>query len=169
MATAVGTVYYATATFGQAPVVSPAQVRPGLAVRPGTLPQIKLPSEIERCVEQWGEDCDQDGSKSSAHGGPDCDDTDPNRFPGNFEVADLEGHDEDCDPSTIGALDVDGDGFIDDRIFNIGGARGTDCDDTRWFIHPGAAELPNKIDDDCDGVIDNLVGDWWSPAGAPPK
>ena len=59
--------------------------------------------------------------------------------------------------------------FIDQRVFNHGGVRGTDCDDTRRWIHPGAVELPNKIDDDCDGEVDNLVGEWWSPAGAPPR
>lgn len=159
---------YSTAPIAQAPI-SNLQVRPGQTIRPAAVPQIRLPSDVERCVQQHGEDCDADGSKSSEYGGADCDDADPNRFPGNPEFADLDGHDEDCDPQTIGNLDVDGDGFIDARIYNVGGARGTDCDDTRWFIHPGAAELPNKIDDDCDGVIDNLVGEWWSPTGAPPK
>lgn len=159
---------YSSTPIAQAPI-SNLQVRPGQAIRTDALPQIRLPSDIERCIQQGGEDCDGDGVKSYAFGGSDCDDTDPRRYPGNAEVADFDGHDEDCDPQTIGDLDRDGDGFIDDRVFNIGGARGTDCDDTRWFIHPGAAELPNKIDDDCDGVIDNLVGDWWSPAGTPPR
>jgi len=159
---------YAAAPMAQAPRQN-LEVRPTQTIRPGTLPRIQLPSEIERCVQQGGEDCDGDGVKSSAHGGFDCDDTDPHRFPGNFEVADFDGHDEDCDLQTIGVLDLDGDGFIDDRVFNVGGAGGTDCDATRRFIHPGAAELPNNIDDDCDGLIDNLVGEWWAPTGSPPK
>jgi len=160
-------VVWAAAPLAQPPI-SNLQVRPGQTIRPAAVPQIQLPSEIERCVQQGGEDCDGDGAKSPAFGGFDCDDTDPHRYPGNSEVADFDGHDEDCDLQTIGTLDVDGDGFIDERFFNVGGARGTDCDDTRRWIHPGAAELPNKIDDDCDGIVDNLVGEWWSPTGTPP-
>ena len=45
-------------------------------------------------------------------GGNDCDDRDPNRFPGNPEVCDPRGIDEDCDPKTVGEVDKDGDGFI---------------------------------------------------------
>jgi hypothetical protein len=23
--------------------------------------------------------------------------------------------------------------------------------------------LPNRIDDNCDGLVDNLIGSWWTP------
>jgi formylglycine-generating enzyme required for sulfatase activity len=46
------------------------------------------------------------------------------------------------DPS---ALDADGDGFVGRD----------DCDDDDPSVFPGAEELPNQIDDDCDGVEDN--------------
>ena len=68
-------------------------------------------------------DCDFDGDgfdvPSGESGlrsvcrGNDCDDNDANRYPGNTEVCDLAGYDEDCDPTTVGSKDVDGDGFID--------------------------------------------------------
>ena len=66
--------------------------------------------------------------------GDDCDDNDPNRFPGNVEVADLNNHDEDCDPTTYGMLDKDGDGYISNQACNIDEAGqlicGPDCDDS---------------------------------------
>lgn len=44
--------------------------------------------------------------------------------------------------------DPDGDGYsVDDG----------DCDESRADAYPGAAEQPNGLDDDCDGVIDNLA------------
>jgi len=44
------------------------------------------------------------------------------------------------------AHDDDGDGWSELQ---------GDCDDTNIDIHPGATELANGVDDDCDGVIDN--------------
>lgn len=60
------------------------------------------------------EDKDGDGYKALKCGGNDCDDRNPNRFPGNPEVCDAFGIDEDCDPTTVGDVDKDGDGFISD-------------------------------------------------------
>ncbi len=44
--------------------------------------------------------------------GQDCDDKDRNRYPGNTEVCDSRGHDEDCDPRTVGSKDLDKDGYV---------------------------------------------------------
>lgn len=75
-------------------------------------------SEVDnRCVAPGGDACrlgdlDGDGHVSVNCGGDDCDDADRNRFPGNHEVCDSRGHDEDCDPRTSGSTDRDGDGYI---------------------------------------------------------
>ncbi|MCB9692361.1 MAG: hypothetical protein H6736_11150, partial [Alphaproteobacteria bacterium] len=106
--------------------------------------------------------------------GVDCDDADPARAPGLPEICD--GFDDDCDglvddedvldPS--GALaffvDADGDGFggelalacaVPDGAVDVSG----DCDDTDAFVFPGASELCNFVDDDCDGLVDDADPD----------
>lgn len=115
-------------------------------------------------------DQDRDGYGSSScvdqTGAPlgiDCDDADPDRFPGNLEVCDLEGHDEDCDPQTLGSTDLDDDGYTDARCCNAqpGGSTlcGDDCDDARVAVNRRGTEVCNAIDDDCDGTTDeDLLG-----------
>ncbi len=98
-------------------------------------------------------DADGDGADSIACGGDDCDDDDPDRFPGNEEVCDAEGHDEDCDGATLGGRDVDRDGFVSDVCCNDD-VCGLDCADGIGAVHPDAAEVCNLRDDDCDGAVD---------------
>ncbi|MEM9188997.1 MAG: putative metal-binding motif-containing protein [Myxococcota bacterium] len=102
-------------------------------------------------------DVDNDGENSIACGGNDCDDSDPNRFPGNTEVCDREGIDEDCDPSTLGR-DGDGDGFVSDQCCNLQPTMellcGRDCDDQRAGFNPGASDGCGGGDEDCDTLID---------------
>ena len=87
-------------------------------------------------------DADFDGVTVEAG---DCDDTDPDAFPGNTEVP-YDGVDNDCDGADL--TDVDGDGFD-------GGANGEDCDDADDQVNPDAAEICDDIvDNDCDGDSD---------------
>ncbi|MCB9795903.1 MAG: FG-GAP repeat protein [Alphaproteobacteria bacterium] len=56
-----------------------------------------------------------------------------------------------------GPVDLDGDGFNADE----------DCDDDNAAVNPGATELCNGIDDDCDQQIDNEAqdaGTWYTDA-----
>lgn len=107
--------------------------------------------------------CDQDGDGSLriVCGGADCDDNDARRFPGAVEVCDADGVDEDCDPSTPGFRDLDGDGFNSSACFNRDfrgiTSQGDDCNDTNPAVHIIAAELCNGQDDNCDGSIDEGV------------
>jgi len=94
--------------------------------------------------------------------GTDCDDADPNRYPDNPEVCDAEERDEDCNPLTIGARDDDGDGHISDQCCNVDpdGVRvcGDDCmDDGEPFVHRGAFELCDGLDNDCNGLTDDDI------------
>jgi hypothetical protein len=88
--------------------------------------------------------------------GSDCNDGDPLVYVGALEVCDAAGRDEDCNPSTHGALDGDRDGFEDARCCN-GTDCGTDCNDAVRGANPDATEVCNAIDDDCDGRVDEGV------------
>ena len=50
------------------------------------------------------------------------------------------------DDDDAGPVDADGDGFL----------QGDDCDDTDPTVHPGAKELCDAVDNDCDGAIDEM-------------
>ncbi len=99
----------------------------------------------------------------------DCDDTDPDTYPGAPETCD--GSDEDCDGTVdedpvdplTSYLDSDGDGFgADSDIQEACDAPdgyvtdNGDCDDGDPEVHPGATEVCNEKDDDCDGDVDGI-------------
>jgi hypothetical protein len=96
-------------------------------------------------------DADRDGHRASSCGGDDCDDRDAAIPPGGIEVCDR-GHDEDCDPGTLGD-DEDGDGFPASSCCN-GFVCGADCNDFDGEVYAGRPEDCNERDDDCDSVVD---------------
>lgn len=104
----------------------------------------------------------EDGTENR---GTDCDDTRNTVHPDAPEVCN--GIDDDCDGVIDEGVqltfyrDVDGDGYgvSDDTVLGCTAPLGYvltpgDCDDTNRSIHPGASEVCNGIDDDCDGTID---------------
>ncbi|MEZ4251192.1 MAG: MopE-related protein [Polyangiales bacterium] len=123
-------------------------------------------AESESCDEAASEcetcrtDADGDGAIAVACGGDDCDDDDPDRYPGNLEVCDSQNRDEACDPTTLGDVDADEDGFVSALCCNVvDGAStcGDDCDDARPNVHQGATEACDGFDNDCDGSTDEGV------------
>jgi predicted outer membrane repeat protein len=103
----------------------------------------------------------------------DCDDGAASTFPGGTEVCG--GGDEDCDGTVDEAdatdartwyADADGDTYgspaapVRGCVAASGQvADATDCDDTRADVHPGAPELCDDVDDDCEGTVDEGATD----------
>ena len=98
--------------------------------------------------------CVQPGFSSAAAG--DCDDADPQSKPGAAEICDAK--DNDCDGQTDeGFADFDQDGqadCADSDLDNDGVPNALDCSPTDAAVHPGAAEVCNGIDDNCDAKTD---------------
>ncbi|HYQ29623.1 MAG TPA: putative metal-binding motif-containing protein, partial [Polyangiaceae bacterium] len=129
-------------------------------------------------------DQDDDGYyvAGCTQGVSDCDETDGSRSPALAEVCDPQQplHDEDCNDSTyVGTQnenghrngDVDGDGFFDEAcanklryqpLFPSSGTPltegGSDCADGDPLVHPGAEELCDNKDNNCNGKTDEISG-----------
>lgn len=96
----------------------------------------------------------------------DCDDNNANAFPGNPEVCD--GADNNCDgnideglPLNTYYLDSDSDTYGDPNTSTSACSApagyvsdSTDCDDSNAAINPGATEVCDGVDNNCDGTID---------------
>ncbi len=62
----------------------------------------------------------------------------------------------DCNDNQVEYADNDGDGFgFGPAIPCLGVINDLDCDDANKDVHPGAAEICNGMDDDCNGLADN--------------
>jgi streptogramin lyase len=102
----------------------------------------------------------------------DCNDANINIHPGATEICN--GVDDNCDsqtdeggicPALTYYCDTDGDNYKAIAISgtcntyncipaNCGASQGNDCNDANINIHPGATEICNGIDDNCDSLID---------------
>ena len=128
------------------------------------------PDAVDECFDGLDNDCDgveiddidEDGDGWSPDCDDDCDDSDSAVHPEAEEVCnDL---DDDCDGQTDEGFpdgcdeecpspDADGDGWLSLDC------DGLDCDDEDPDRHPGATELCNSLDDDCDGALPPFEAD----------
>ncbi len=107
------------------------------------------------CDGTISEDQDGDGhwDPSACPGSPeadDCDDSDPDVHPGAAEPCD--GVDQNCAGGALDEADTDGDGHAEIGCASSPG--GDDCDDENPAAYPGAVEICDGLDDDCDGDPD---------------
>ena len=96
---------------------------------------------------------DQDGDGFPRN--QDCDDENPYVNPYADDIP-YDGIDQDCDGSDL--TDVDGDGF------SAMEAGGSDCEDANSLIFPGAEEVCDQRDNDCDNFVDETCGSTIDPA-----
>lgn len=86
-----------------------------------------------------GYDVDQDGHRSGLYGGDDCDDFDPQRYPGRAEVRDSLGRDDDCEVTTHGVSRT------------VGGVERWPLGRNAQFLEPGAVAVYPKLQCDFNG------------------
>nr|WP_253900129.1 MopE-related protein [Corallococcus carmarthensis] len=102
----------------------------------------------------------------------DCDDTRPGIHPGATEICD--GLDNNCDGAvddngcSVWYRDTDGDGYGNPNDTKQSGVQPqgyvdnhADCDDTRSNVRPGASEVCDGVDNNCDAQVDEGVGANW--------
>jgi hypothetical protein len=132
------------------------------------------PYAVEECTDTEDYNCDgsvgyDDVDKDGSPACEDCDDLQPAAFPGNTEICDSLDNDcntytDDADPEladgTTYFVDDDADSYGDPAVFEIACVApvgfvnsGDDCDDSNDDVHPGAAEICDRFDDDCDDVL----------------
>ena len=122
----------------------------------GTLPALEMDDDTDGYVEciihanGWSGD-------PSVVGGQDCDDTNANSSPAATELCD--GIDNDCDFNLMAEeQDLDGDGFIECSIDSGGWQGGSilgdqDCNGSDATAYPGANELCDGQDNNCDSIL----------------
>lgn len=145
----------ATGTPAIPPTITPTELPGGSATPPTASPEPTATT-----------DKDKDGYPALS----DCDDYDPQIYPGAEElVANLT--DDNCDGNELCYKDSDSDGFRPDEVSTVlsediyctgageakSNAPSGDCNDFAATINPDASEQCDSLDNDCDGLADESL------------
>ncbi len=124
-------------------------------------PAVPNPGQGDFDLDDKGDACDQDDDNDLTADGEDCGPKDPAVHPGAEETCD--GKDNDCDDLIDeGFPDSDSDALsncIDDDDDNDGFVDASDCSPENKFIFPGANEVCDGVDNDCDFDVDESFPD----------
>ena len=133
----------------------------GVADGEDNCPLVSNPEQEDNDLDNDGDACDLDDDNDQVADGDDCAPLDSSVFPGAEELCD--GVDNNCDLVVDeGHIDTDADGWkdcIDDDDDNDSSPDVDDCAPLDPLQHPGAQELCDGLDNNCDGATDEGFAD----------
>lgn len=161
-----------TDTYGSPSLVLGVITQNGAGIEPIDSLQILFNDIVESCGVEWFQDLDNDGfgnpnamilSETMPPGyildNSDCNDNDATVYPNAPELCD--GLINNCliQGLSLDEVDNDDDGFVE-CIIDAGGwdgpiaLMGEDCNDNNAVIYPGAVDICDGLDNDCDGTFE---------------